>query len=122
MLVCAIFLLVIDASLSNTAPALNVAADDLERQDRTLFDLYLPLAIVSDRNQADATSRFIVHGISTRDQRSEIAEIGAAIEAVGDEWIEIVATPGEVAAIKALVYRVEQIAPPIQIQDEVNSP
>ena len=61
--------------------------------------------------------RYIVHGVSDKFQRTEIAGTGAAIDAMGDDWVVISAIPEEVAAIRSLGYQVEPMPPPVHIQD-----
>ena len=60
--------------------------------------------------------QYIVYDVYNRYQRTEIAGTGAAIDAVGNDWVEVSAIPEEVAAIEALGYSVEPLYPPIQDQ------
>jgi hypothetical protein len=73
-------------------------------------------AVLSQGGEGDV-GRYIVHGVTDKFQRTEIAGTGAAIDAMGDDWIEISAIPEEAAAIRSLGYQVEPIPPPQGIQD-----
>jgi len=53
-----------------------------------------------------------VHYVVNKFQRTAIARTGAAIDAVGSSWVEISATPREIAAIRSLGYQVESAPPP----------
>ena len=52
---------------------------------------------------------YLVRDVSTKEQRSEIVRIGAAIETVEANQIEIVATPQEVRKIRQLGFVVEDL-------------
>jgi hypothetical protein len=81
-----------------------------------LASLLSATAVLSQGGEGDP-GRYIVRGVTDKYQRSEIAGTGAAIDAMGDDWIEISATPEEVAAITALGYQVEPLPPPPGVQD-----
>ncbi len=64
----------------------------------------------SPKAERDDLRTYIVQGVSTREQRTEIARTGAAIEHIDDTEVEIVATPQEVTRVKARGYTVEELA------------
>ncbi|MDH4137263.1 MAG: M14 family zinc carboxypeptidase, partial [Anaerolineae bacterium] len=79
-------------------------------------NIYLPLIMVFGQGEVDDVQQYIVHGVHNKFQRTEIARTGAAIDAVGSDWVEISAIPEEITAIKALGYKVELLSQPVQIQ------
>jgi hypothetical protein len=79
------------------------------------FQVYLPLIMASVQAEADVVPQYKVYGVSDRYQRTEIAGTGAAIDAVGSDWVEISAIPREISAIEALGYKVEPLPPPVKI-------
>jgi hypothetical protein len=81
------------------------------------YGVYLPLIMASGLQEVDTVQQYIVYGVYDKLQRTEIAGIGAAIDVMGDDWVEISATPEEVAAIEALGYGVE----PISVRSEVTT-
>jgi hypothetical protein len=62
------------------------------------------------QEEGEGAEQFIVYGVHNEAQRVEIAGTGAAIKAAGDDWLYILATPGEVATIESLGYRLEPIS------------
>jgi type II secretory pathway pseudopilin PulG len=62
------------------------------------------------QRQAEDTQQYIVYGVYNESQRTQITGTGAAIDAVGSDWVEISATPEAIAAIRALGYKVEPIS------------
>jgi carboxypeptidase T len=88
------------------------------RSQGAAFEVYLPLIMASGQGgEIKLSGQYIVHGVYDRVQRSEIARTGAAIDAAGDDWVEIGAIPKEVAAIQSLGYRVEPLPPPLRLQE-----
>ena len=76
-----------------------------------------PAAIEADRSPKAETSEtrpYVVHGVATREQRTEIAKTGAAIDQVDANSINIVATQQEVRTIRRYGFVVEEL---IAIQD-----
>jgi carboxypeptidase T len=77
----------------------------------------LSATVVLSQGEAGDIGRYVVHGVSDKFQRTEIAGTGAAIDAMGDDWVVISAIPEEVAAIRSLGYQVEPMPPPVHIQE-----
>ncbi|HEY0602602.1 MAG TPA: M14 family metallopeptidase [Herpetosiphonaceae bacterium] len=76
-----------------------------------------PAAIEADRSPKAETSDtrpYVVQGVATREQRTEIAKIGAAIDQVDANSINIFATQQEVRKIQQRGFLVEELA---MIQD-----
>jgi hypothetical protein len=73
-------------------------------------------AVLSQGGEGDL-GRYIVHGVTDKFQRTEIAGTGVAIDAIGSDWVEISAVSEEIAAVEALGYQVEPIRPPARIQE-----
>jgi len=72
-----------------------------------------PAAIEADRSpkaENSETRPYVVHGVATREQRTEIAKTGAAIDQVDASSINIVATPQEVRKIRQYGFVVEELA------------
>ncbi|WP_436493578.1 M14 family metallopeptidase [Actinokineospora sp. HUAS TT18] len=65
---------------------------------------------------ARASAEYLVSGVRTAQERSAIAATGAAVNGTDDSRLQISATPGEVAKIRALGYRVDPDAAPVQTQ------
>ena len=72
---------------------------------------------VLSQGEEGGLAQYIVRGVTDKFQRTEIAGTGAAIDAMGDDWVEISAIPKEVAAIRSLGYQVELTPPPVRIQE-----
>jgi carboxypeptidase T len=81
------------------------------------FQTYLPMLMDSSPVEVDDVRQYRVYGVSDKYQRTEIARTGAAIDAVGSDWVEITAILKEIAAVEALGYEVELLPPPVQIHD-----
>jgi murein tripeptide amidase MpaA len=64
----------------------------------------------SPKSERDDLRTYIVQGVSTKEQRTEIARTGAAIEHIDANEIEVVATPQEVRRIETRGYTVEELA------------
>jgi carboxypeptidase T len=64
---------------------------------------------------ADGYRQYRVTGITNKFQRTELARLGASIDAAGDDWVEITANATVVIAIRDLGYVVESISPPLRI-------
>ncbi len=80
-----------------------------------MFRLYLPCVAASGPSKT--YDLYSVYGVYDTAQRIEIARTGAVIEAGGEGWVEISATPQEVEVISALGYEVQRIPSPIYVQD-----
>jgi hypothetical protein len=76
--------------------------------------VYLPLIIASGAEPEPEVQRYKVLGVTNKFQRTEIVRIGVVIHGIESDWVEILAFPDQVEAVKALGYQVE---PTIQIQD-----
>jgi carboxypeptidase T len=84
------------------------------------FEVYLPFVLSSgeasgEKEEFDYAPQYIVYGVYDKYQRADIARTGAAIDAAGDDWIEISAIPAEIAAIEALGYQVWPLTPPAHV-------
>lgn len=58
----------------------------------------------------DAPRTYVVRGVSTKEQRTAIAQTGAAIDHIDANEIEVTATPREVKEIEKLGFAVEETA------------
>jgi carboxypeptidase T len=72
---------------------------------------------VLSQGEEGSIAQYVVHGVTNKFQRTEIAGTGAAIDAVGDDWVEISAIQEEVSAIRSMGYQVELIPQPVHIED-----
>ncbi|HEY0602601.1 MAG TPA: M14 family metallopeptidase, partial [Herpetosiphonaceae bacterium] len=61
------------------------------------------------KGQTEIPSSYIVHDVSTKEQRTEIARTGAAIETVDVNEIGVLATPKEIRKIQQRGYVVEEV-------------
>jgi hypothetical protein len=57
--------------------------------------------------------RYHVPGVATREQRSAIADTGAAIDAVGAGWVDISAAPEQLRRVAALGFTARQLPQPL---------
>jgi murein tripeptide amidase MpaA len=64
----------------------------------------------SPKGERDDLRTYVVQGVSTKEQRTQIARTGAAIEHIDANEIEVVASPREINRIRALGYTVEELA------------
>lgn len=69
-----------------------------------------------EANTSTMIRTFKVPNVHTREQRTEITRIGAAIEDVGSDWVNIIATQQEAKALAKLGYRLE-VQPPFNSMD-----
>ncbi|HEX6289671.1 MAG TPA: M14 family zinc carboxypeptidase [Herpetosiphonaceae bacterium] len=86
----------------------------------TLLALALPAIVLgrpadieaerAPKNERDDARTYVIHGVSTKEQRTEIARTGAAIEHIDDNEVEVIATPREVNRLKARGYNPEELA------------
>ncbi|HEY0735627.1 MAG TPA: M14 family zinc carboxypeptidase, partial [Herpetosiphonaceae bacterium] len=61
------------------------------------------------KEQTEIPSVYIVRGVSTKEQRTEISRTGAAIEHIDANEIEVLATPKEIRKIQQRGYVVEEV-------------
>ncbi len=61
------------------------------------------------RGERNDIQTYRVSGVTTREQRTKIAQAGAAIDEVGSDYVVITATPVEIRRIRAAGFNAEQL-------------
>src|SRR5262249_26550406 len=72
----------------------------------------LPCTSSAQPPAQDLIGRYRIKGVVTREQRSAIATAGAAIDAVGPDWVDISATAADLRRIAGLGLTVSLLAHP----------
>ncbi|HEY3231170.1 MAG TPA: M14 family zinc carboxypeptidase, partial [Roseiflexaceae bacterium] len=74
-----------------------------------LISALTPAVAAWPMERTPPVGRYRVMGVATREQRSAIATTGAAIDAVGDSWVDLTATPEELRRIAALGFTAQPL-------------
>jgi carboxypeptidase T len=64
----------------------------------------------SPKAERDDTRTYSIRGVTTREERTEIARTGAAIEHIDGDEVEVIATPQEIRQIRARGYVAQEMA------------
>lgn len=59
------------------------------------------------QEERDDAQTYVIHGVSTKEQRTAVTQVGAAIEQIGPDWVVGIATPKEIKEIQKLGFTVE---------------
>jgi carboxypeptidase T len=69
-----------------------------------------PAVTPPGREESYDIATYLIRGVSTKEQRSAIAQTGVALEEIGADWVVVVATPQEIKQLQKKGYAPEPFA------------